>query len=273
MTTKEGGTQKQPRDPPYLLTAAERLSPQVAVNCDAGMTVVEMAVRGRWTPELGEQISAALRMCLAGAQTAIVVALHGLADPDGASLSFWLRLWREARFAPAPVHLTFSIAPTTALSRRLRFLQGPQPRIYATVPEARAAIATRDSPVYRRQAQWEPQAASVGAARSFVSQACHDWDRPKLLPDTALIASELVTNAVEHACTEFIVTMSRRDTRLYVVVHDRVGEFPSANDLKLADQPVPAAGRERGLRLVHATAVAWGAVPTPTGKVVWAAVT
>jgi len=39
--------------------------------------------------------------------------------------------------------------------------------------------------------------------------------------------------------------------------------------------PGPAPYRpdeSRGLRVVHATAVAWGAMPTDTGKVVWALV-
>src|SRR5690242_10459165 len=98
------------------------------------MTVVEMTVRGRWSADLGDQVSAALRSCLAGAPAAVVVSLHGLADPSGTSLSFWLALWREARLEPVPVPLTFSTAAATRLSRRLRFLPGPQPRIYATVP-------------------------------------------------------------------------------------------------------------------------------------------
>ncbi len=37
-----------------------------------GARVRTMAVRGRWTPELGDQVSAALRMCLAGAPTAVL---------------------------------------------------------------------------------------------------------------------------------------------------------------------------------------------------------
>ena len=274
MTATDGGARIQPIEPPYLLTDAdEHLDPRVTVHCDAGLTVVEMAVRGRWTPDLGAEVSAALRMCLAAAPTAIVVALHGLADPRGASLPFWLALWREARFEPVPVHVTFSIAAASALSRRLRFLQGPQPRVYATVPAARAAIAMRRSRADRRQAWLEPRAASVKAVRSLAAQACQDWNRPKLLPDILLIASELAGNAVQHARTDFVVTMSRSDTRLYVAVYDGVRGFPVVTDVKLAAGPALLAERGRGLRLVHATAVAWGAVPAPDGKVVWAAVT
>ncbi|MGA5305896.1 ATP-binding protein [Nucisporomicrobium flavum] len=273
MTATDDGAQKPPIELPHLLTtAAERLSPGVAVTCDAAMTMVEMSVHGRWTPDLDGQVSAALRICLAGPATTIVVALHGLTDPGGASLPFWLSWWRAARFEPAPVQMTFSIADATALSRRLRFRQGPQPRVHATVPEARAA-ATRRSRADSRRVWLAPRPSSVKDARSLVTQACHDWNQPKLLPDMSLIASELAANAVEHARTDFVVTTWHGDARLYVAVHDCVSAFPAADDLKIADRPPRLAERGRGLRLVHATAAAWGAVPTPDGKVVWAAVT
>ncbi|MCM4081017.1 ATP-binding protein [Paractinoplanes hotanensis] len=239
---------------------------------DAGMAVVEMAVHGRWSPHLGQQVSAALRMCLAGPPTPIVVALHDLDDPAGASLSFWLALWRQARLDTVPVHVAFSVASTTVLSRRLRYLRGPQPRVYSTVAEARAAFAARRYRTDRLQAWLEPRPASVEAARTLVTRACDDWDRPKLLQDACLIASELATNAVEHARTDFIVTVARSDTRLHLSIHDCVSRFPAASELRLADQPAELGERGRGLRLVHATAAVWGAVPTRDGKVVWAAV-
>lgn len=245
----------------------------MAVTGDAGMTVVEIAVRGRWSTHLGEQVSAALLMCLAGPPASVVVALHELADPRAASLPFWLALWRQARLGIVPVHVTFSIASATALSRRIRNLRGPQPRVYATVPEARAAIATRRSRTDRLQAWLAPRPASVKAARNLVTRACQVWSRPNLLADSWLIASELAANAVEHARTDFTVTMSCSDTGLYVVIHDCVSRFPGADELMLADGPASLGERGRGLRLVHATAAAWGTMPTPDGKVVWAAVT
>ncbi|WP_250031417.1 ATP-binding protein [Paractinoplanes maris] len=273
MTAAGAEAQEPSTEPPHLLTAvAERLSPRVIVTGDAGLTMVEVVVRGRWSPRSGEQVSATLRMCLAGPSTTIVVDLHDLGDPHGSSLPFWLAFWRQARFETVPVHVTFSIAAATALSRRLRYLRGPQPRVYATMPEARAAIAGRRGRTDRLQARLEPRAASVKATRNLVSQACHAWGRPKLVPDAWLIASELAANAVEHARTDFLVTMSCNGTRLHVAVHDGVSRFPAANELRLAGRPIARADRGRGLRLVHATAAAWGAVPARDGKVVWAAV-
>jgi anti-sigma regulatory factor (Ser/Thr protein kinase) len=144
--------------------------------------------------------------------------------------------------------------------------------VFATVAEARSAIAERRSPADQRQAHFEPLPASVKAARDLVTQACHAWQLPGLLQDTWLIVSELAANAVEHASTNFIVTVSRSGTRLHVAIHDRLSRFPAPDEPKLVGSSASLGERGRGLRLVHTIAAAWGTVPTRDGKVVWATV-
>jgi hypothetical protein len=261
----------QQAEPPYLLTpVTDRLGAGVSVTGDAGIAVVEVAAHGRWSPILGEQVSAVMRMCLAGPSPSIIVDLRDLRDPHGASLPHWLALWRQARFGAAPVQVTFSLPVTAALSRRLRYHRGPQPRVFETVREARIGIAERLSPDNRLQARLEPCAASVKGARTLVTQACHAWDRHELLEDSWLIVSELAANAVEHAGTDLVVTVSRSGTRLHVAVHDCVSRFPRPRGPELGGPPAALGDRGRGLGLVHTIAAAWGAMPTRNGKVVWA---
>lgn len=169
------------------------------------------------------------------------------------------------------MHLTFSLPTTTTLSRRLRNLRGPQPRVSATVPEARIAIAERISRSDRIQVRLSPQPASVRSARKLVTQACIAWHLPQLVPDTALIMSELAANAVEHACTDFIATVARTATGLHLAVRDGASHFPHPIEPGLPTE-ISLLERGRGLRLVHAVAATWGAMPTRGGKVVWATV-
>lgn len=153
-------------EPSYLLTAAtDRHGVGVAVTGDASTAVVEMAPHGRWSPRLGEQVSAGLRLCLAGASAWIIIDLQHMSDPYGVSMPFWLTAWRQARLGPSPVHLAFSLPTTTALSRRLRHLPGPQPRVFATALEARAAIAERMSRADRLQARLAPQTSRFSPVR------------------------------------------------------------------------------------------------------------
>jgi anti-sigma regulatory factor (Ser/Thr protein kinase) len=273
VTAADRRAQMQRMESPYLLTAVtNRLGIGVAVTGDAGIAVAEVAAHGQWSPHLGEQVSVAVRMCLAGPSASIIVDLRDLRDLYGVSLSFWLAVWRQARFGTVPVDVTFCLPLTTALSRRLRYLAGPQPRVFATVPDARMAIARRIPRADRLQARFEPRPASVKAARALATQACHAWHLQELLPDTWLIVSELAANAVEHAATDFVVTVSRSGTRLHVAIHDCVSRFPRMSTPELISPQASLDERGRGLRLVHSVAAAWGAMPTRDGKVVWATV-
>jgi anti-sigma regulatory factor (Ser/Thr protein kinase) len=165
------------------------------------------------------------------------------------------------------------LATTTALSWRLRNLKGPQPRVFGTVRDARIAIDENLSRADRLQVRLVPQPASVRAARDLVTQACHAWRLPQLSPDSSLVVPELAANAVEHARTDFVVTVSRSDARLHGAVRDGTSYFPHRLEPAFASTQVPLAERGLGLRLVHSVAAAWGAMPARAGKVVWATVT
>jgi len=261
----------QPLQPPYLLTAAtNRQGVGVTITGDASTAVIELTAHGPWSKHLGELITAHLRLCVAGPSTAIIIDLQHLDAPYAVSMPFWLAAWRQARLEPAPAHLTFCLPTTTTLSGRLRNLQGPQPRVCATVPQARMAIAERTSRAERLQARLAPRPDSVRAARNLVTRACHAWHLPQLLPDSSLIMSELATNAVEHARTDYIATVTHTPTALHLAVRDGATRFPHPSEPRHTNPQMSLPERGRGLRLVHAVAAAWGAMPTRGGKVVWA---
>jgi len=271
MTFADARNQARPLEPPYLLTTmTDRHGVSVTVTGDATTAVIEMAAHGDWSTHLGDQISAGLRLCLAGPSVSIIVDLHHLADPFGLSMPFWLAAWRQARLAPSPVRMVFCLSSTSMLSRRLLTADGQRPRVFATAPDARIAIAAGTSHADRLQARLPPRPDSVRDARDLVQQACLSWRLPHLLDDTTLITSELASNAVEHARTDFVVTMSRHAARLHVAVQDGVPEFPRPYRPASAGPPAPAHPRGRGLLLVHTIAAAWGVMPARGGKVVWA---
>ena len=102
-------------------------------------------------------------------------------------------------------------------------------------------------------------------ARRFVAEVLSGWNRPDLSDDAAVIITELATNAVLHARTEFTVTMSRRlDGTIRIAVRDASLLPPRQR------QAAPLDGSGRGLRLVEAMSAGWGAEPLADGKVIWA---
>ena len=106
-----------------------------------------------------------------------------------------------------------------------------------------------------------PQLESVTEARRRVADLLSRWHRPELTDSATLLVTELASNAVLHARTEFrVVTTLNHCVRLEV--HDR---SPNRPVVRHGDG---LAGTGRGLQLVERLSDAWG-VELNHGKVVW----
>lgn len=173
---------------------------------------------------------------------------------------------RTTRAGPGTPGILFASGDDAALPAAAQ--EGTSPLLFATMSQARIAIAGTVSRADRLQARLAPRPSSVPAARDLVAQACHTWQLPDLRNDAALIMSELVSNAVDHAATDFVVTVFRRGGRLHLAVRDGDSRYPLMDVAADTMRSAPVAARGRGLRLVHAIAAAWGAVPAHGGKVV-----
>jgi anti-sigma regulatory factor (Ser/Thr protein kinase) len=109
--------------------------------------------------------------------------------------------------------------------------------------------------------------SSPRRARQFVDEVLHRWQRDGAIDRLSLIASELVTNAVEHARTEVAVHLEARDGCVYLEVFDRGSGRPTFLD----EHPDRPGGL--GLPIVEALAASWGTRAREGGKGVWAEVT
>jgi anti-sigma regulatory factor (Ser/Thr protein kinase) len=106
--------------------------------------------------------------------------------------------------------------------------------------------------------------ASVPRARKLVAEALAGIT-PLALDNVALVVSELATNCVRHAKTEFQLCVSYDGESVRVEVTDRGAGRPAAG------HPGPEQPQGRGLFLVQAITRRWGVIPAPTGdgKTVW----
>ena len=107
---------------------------------------------------------------------------------------------------------------------------------------------------------------SVGSARRAVRQALQEPGLTWLADDVGTVVSELATNALLHARSEFTVVLTVERERLLVSVVD---ESPVLPRLRRFGGPGSTTGR--GLQLVAALSTAWGVVrPTASGgKETW----
>lgn len=108
-----------------------------------------------------------------------------------------------------------------------------------------------------------PTPASAGEARRFVDAALSGPDVMAVGYVATMLVSELVANAVLHTGTQVEVVVAVDGARVRVEVHDESGRLPVRKHYS------PLSGTGRGLGLVDSLSAAWGAEPTPTGKVVW----
>ncbi|WP_269084785.1 ATP-binding SpoIIE family protein phosphatase [Streptacidiphilus anmyonensis] len=127
--------------------------------------------------------------------------------------------------------------------------------LLARIPEPARAAQSADLPA-------DPTAP--GAARSFLRRALAGWSCPPDVVDVAeLLCSELVTNAVRHACGPIRVRLRLADGELGLEVTDGSPFLPRARHAKEAEES------GRGLRLVDSLADRWGTRATAEGKSVW----
>jgi anti-sigma regulatory factor (Ser/Thr protein kinase) len=106
---------------------------------------------------------------------------------------------------------------------------------------------------------------SVGGARHAVRSALTDWQLEHLADTATLLVSELATNVLLHARSEFEVRAERRRGALRVSVLDS-SPRPAVRRRYGLD-----AGTGRGLGILQTLASQWGCVPAsdPWAKAVW----
>jgi len=105
---------------------------------------------------------------------------------------------------------------------------------------------------------------SVPTARHFVSNAVADV--PKEIADrAALMVSEIATNAIRHAGSDFEVLVELTSDELNVEIADSGGGSPTVRRAR----PLDASGR--GLHIVESLADKWGVrrATSGIGKTVW----
>lgn len=200
---------------------------------------------------------------LADQPTALVVDVRHLRVPNELTLSLFTAVaTRAARWPGAPLLL---VAPSVGLGRALARRAASRHLIVYETMEA-ALAAARGLPVPRRvEMHLRPTVYAAGSARDLALSVCERWDVPALTRDAVeLVVSELVGNAVRHACTPLDVSFLTHDGGLYISCRDRSNQPPVARTPSITEE------RGRGLLLVGAVSAAWGCVPTDDGKIVWA---
>jgi anti-anti-sigma factor len=135
--------------------------------------------------------------------------------------------------------------------------------MYPSLDEALANARARPQRL-RARLTLGPVLTAAAAGRQFVAEVCGQWGLQALAEPAALVASELVANAVVHAHTALELRVELRGSRLQVAVHD---QDPDVAELLAAKE---GTDRGMGLEIVDQVASAWGVRQEGVGgKTVW----
>jgi anti-sigma regulatory factor (Ser/Thr protein kinase) len=122
-----------------------------------------------------------------------------------------------------------------------------------------AGVMTQEA---TRSLRLPPTALSSTRARRFVLSALADWGLTSLRDTAALLTSEVVTNSVLHARTDFDVVVSRLDDGIAVEVTDGSQRAP------IRRRQVDEATTGRGVDLLQQLATEWDVTLHESGKTV-----
>ncbi|MFF5290232.1 ATP-binding protein [Paractinoplanes globisporus] len=225
-----------------------------------GLAVV--AVRGRLDLRGAAGLRTVLLKCLAEQPGALLVDLSAMDLRDDTALAVFAAVARQAaRWPGTPVVIC---GPPPGIAVLLARRYHGRLVVHDGVEAGRRAVAEGQVVVPAVSEQLLPLPGAARHARNLVTEACATWGLSGLVGPACMVASELVSNAVEHGGTRMTFQLSRRPRHLHLAVRDDSPGEP------VVGRPDGASERGRGLLLVESTATHWGWLPSRDGKVVWA---
>lgn len=243
--------------------------PAVTAVVDDESWLVEFTVRGQWSRTLWRTTFGLLNDCLAHHPAGLLLDLRDLHDPGAISAPLWLTTATHGERMRPAVRVAACLPENTDLSVRLDSAAGRRlVPAFPTVRQARSFLAGSRPRMERVRLNLPPDTAAASQARHMVTAVCEEWGMRQLVPRARIVVSELVVNAAEHAGTPIAVLISRRNggADLHLAVVDGEPVLPEIRP-EVAN---PLTERGYGLRIVAAAVHGWGALPTRTGKMVWA---
>ncbi len=168
---------------------------------------------------------------------------------------------------------TWPVARLTAFPQPVRAVPRVEPLAAREIANEGSLPMSRHVPVveqglvsHRRELTLAAEPAAPRHARTLLRAAATEWEvNEEIYEDAAMIVTELVANAVDHARSSSTLTIDLDDHGLRVAVRDTCAA--GVPHLAPAD---PHAPRGRGLQMVDALSTNWGVTRHGDGKTVWA---
>lgn len=243
-----------------------RPASSLVVSADTAGTVIMLTVDGALDSSTYLQLRDAVIKAALDEPQAVFVDVIGLEVPAFSAWSvFTSARWHIKTWPDVPIVLVCGHAGrrrTIERSGVTRYIP-----VHATVEAALAAVT--DGRHARRRARTELPAslASLRRAREFVAEWLGEWSHAELIPVATVIVNVFVENVLQHTASEPMLILESDQKDVYISVQDE-NSTPAARH----EDPYRGGERVSGLAIVASVCRAWGSMPTPSGKTVWAVI-
>jgi anti-anti-sigma factor len=223
---------------------------------------VVLTLAGRLAPAAAPRLQRAILKQLAEQPPAIICDLSRVEAIDPLCARVFTSIRHPALGWPGTALVLCGTQPAVA-EVLLQLGVASRLAMYPSLDQALANARARPPRVGERLALG-PVPTAARAVRAFVGEVCDRWGLQELVEPAALLASELVTNAVVHAGTAAELCIELRGPRLHVAVHD---QDPNPTRLLAAKK---GTDRRLSLLVVDQVASAWGVRQDKAGgKTIW----
>lgn len=139
--------------------------------------------------------------------------------------------------------------------------------VYATVDAALAAVSNGRRARRRVRTDLPAALASLRGARDFVAEWLGDWSHGDLIPVATVVVNVFVENVLQHTTSAPVLILESDSQAVFISVQDE-DSTPATRH----EDPYRGGERVSGLAIVASVSRAWGSIPTPSGKTVWAVI-
>jgi serine/threonine-protein kinase RsbW len=238
------------------------------IRRDADSDVTVLTVSGTLDGQSQPALWAVLEKCWADYPIGILVDLERAHVPDPVWLTIFPAAIAAHRLTMPDVAVLVCGQPELLTTGGVSVILGSHVVVVSSVNEGmvRAASVRQEKRPFIVDLPCSP--AAPPTARQAVADAFACWRLETAFHEAKLIASELAANAYRHARTPSRLELIHRAAHVVLKLRDQSRELP----ISPPDRVAPTATSGRGLWLVSNQAAAWGYIPEPEGKTVWATV-
>jgi anti-anti-sigma regulatory factor len=244
-----------------------RHASQLAVSADTAGAVCLLAVEGVLDSSTYLKLRDAIIKAALDEPRAVLVDVNALDVPASSAWSvFTSARWHVSTWPDVPIVLVCAHTGRRATIARTgvtRYVLA-----YASVEAALGAL-THDHRRSRLRARAELPAslASLRTARQMVAERLTTWSQRELIPVATVIVNVFVENVLQHTISAPVLVLESNGATVSVSVQDG-NSVPAARH----EDAYRGGDRVSGLAIVASVCRAWGSMPTPSGKTVWAVI-